>query len=602
MEVMSFFEQQYISLIAFALFFILQIYFFATTRMSVNACRKIFPVRDMYSVSIRDGWPSIDCVRGAKDFEVIRNQTNAYLSENKAAVDLAELKDIADRYSDTKYGEATSHLSIPMYLGLMGTYVGVAIGLVMLLLVKSEGQPEQIINQEALFKFIGGVVVAMMTSFCGLILTTVNNRRAAGVEEELCKTRDGYFQFLQTKVLPSAPSTIAQTFQNSVAGLQTTVERLSTDLTDTFSGITRDFGQNLRENLGQIETTVAALKESAATFRDSMETQRTIVSNMMSDNFIAVLKKIDKTVDKCAEIGDEVEKTNVRLVETVSLQSKVADTQHSIAETQISIDNMLMQQRKEIDAYQADLKLRMETESAESRERFRQDLEHTSRLFKDVEEVLNRFKTFEEHVNKFAEAEVGQNTGVLERIDAQIKRIESVRTDVDTYLDTSSEDLHAYLKTNQELIKKEIDKFKKDWGEFFFQMNPEKIVSPESFLEKLSALEGKLSALEEQLGTISTLIPPQSNHSEMLLQLKALQKGLEKRQLSAGTPGLGSGALMSNPGSVASSSKTMPPATPGPIGDPSGPNSGPDSGPDSGTGLGGEAPKPVGFFKRLFGK
>lgn len=574
---MSFFAQQYISLIAFALFFILQIYYFATTRKSVNACRKIFPARGTYSVSIRDGRPSIDSVGGAKDFEVIRNQTNAYLSENKAAVDLAELKDIADRYSDTKYGEATSHLSIPMYLGLMGTYVGVAIGLVMLLLVKKgEDQPEQIINQAALFKFIGGVVVAMMTSFCGLILTTVNNRRAAGVEEELCKTRDGYFQFLQTKVLPSAPSTIAQTFQNSVAGLQTTVERLSTDLTDTFSGITRDFGQNLRENLGQIETTVAALKESATTFRDSMEVQRTIVSNMMSENFITALKKIDKTVDKCAEIGDEVEKTNVRLVETVSLQNKVADTQRSIATTQISIDNMLMQLHKEIDAYQANLKSRMETESAESRERFRQDLEHTGRLFKDVEEVLNRFKTFEEHVNKFAEAEVGQNTGVLERIDAQIRRIESVRTDVDTYLDTNSEDLHTYLTANQELIKKEVDKFKKDWGEFFFQMNPENMVKPENFLEKLSALEEKLSTLEEKLGTISTLIPPQSNHSEMLRQLKELQKGLEKRQLSAGTSSLKPGVTTQAP-------------TPKPVP----------------TGFGGEVPLPPekpGLFKRLFRK
>lgn len=547
----SFIEQQSVSLIAFVFFLVLQIYYFVTTRRSVSACQKIFPGKQAYKVSINDeGRPLIDEIAKADDFNTIREQTNAYLRENKEAVDLAELKDIADRYSDAKYGEATSHISIPMYLGLMGTYVGVAIGLVMLLIVtpkeaqiaigkiiaSQDAQSQQIIGQEALFKFIGGVVVAMMTSFCGLILTTINNRLAARVEEKLNSEKEGYFHFLQTKVFPSTPSTIVQTFQNSVLGLQTTVERLSTDLAKTFSGITRDFGQNLRESLGQIAATVVALQDSAAAFRDSMSTQREIVEKMVSNKFIAALKQIDNTVDKCAQVGANLDKSNDRITETIDLQDKVAETQRAIVTTQSSIDSMLVQLRNDIEEYQKDFKNRRETEAAESQERFRRDLENTSRLFKDVEEVLNRFKTFEEHVNRFAEAEVGMNTGVLERIDAQIKRIESVRTNVDAYLNTNSEELHSYLDANKELIYREVDKFKKDWGEFFFKMNPDNMVKPESFLEKLSSLDEKLSALEQRLETITSLIPPQSNHSEMLLHLESLQRSLEKRGFPASSP------------------------------------------------------------------
>lgn len=547
----SFIEQQSVSLIAFVFFLVLQIYYFATTRRSVSACRKIFPGKQAYKVSINDeGRPLIDEIAKADDFNAIREQTNAYLCENKEAVDLAELKDIADRYSDAKYGEATSHISIPMYLGLMGTYVGVAIGLVMLLIVtpkeaqvaiskiiaSQDALSQQIIGQEALFKFIGGVVVAMMTSFCGLILTTINNRLAARVEERLNSEKEGYFHFLQTKVFPSTPSTIAQTFQNSVLGLQTTVERLSTDLTKTFSGITRDFGQNLRESLGQIAATVVALQDSAAAFRDSMSTQREIVEKMVSNKFIAALKQIDNTVDKCAQVGANLDKSNDRITETIDLQDKVAETQRAIVTTQSSINSMLVQLRDDIEEYQKDFKSRRETEAAESQERFRRDLENTSRLFKDVEEILNRFKTFEEHVNRFAEAEVGMNTGVLERIDAQIKRIESVRTNVDAYLNTNSEELHSYLNANKELIYREVDKFKKDWGEFFFRMNPDNMVKPESFLEKLGSLDEKLSALEQRLETITSLIPPQSNHSEMLLYLESLQRSLEKRGFPASSP------------------------------------------------------------------
>lgn len=359
---------------------------------------------------------------------------------------------------------------------------------------------------------------------------------AARVEEKLNSEKEGYFHFLQTKVFPSTPSTIAQTFQNSVLGLQTTVERLSTDLTKTFSGITRDFGQNLRESLGQIAATVVVLQDSAAAFRDSMSTQREIVEKMVSNKFIAALKQIDNTVDKCAQVGANLDKSNDRITETIDLQDKVTETQRAIVTTQSSINSMLVQLRNDIEEYQKDFKSRRETEAAESQERFRRDLENTSRLFKDVEEVLNRFKTFEEHVNRFAEAEVGMNTGILERIDAQIKRIESVRTNVDAYLNTNSEELHSYLNANKELIYREVDKFKKDWGEFFFRMNPDNMVKPESFLEKLGSLDEKLSTLEQRLETITSLIPPQSNHSEMLLHLESLQRSLEKRGFPASSP------------------------------------------------------------------
>ena len=142
-------------------------------------------------------------------------------------------------------------------------------------------------------------------------------------------------------------------------------------------------------------------------------------------------------------------------------------------------------------------------------------------MFADISSVLDRFKTFEENANKFAEAEVGANSGLLEKVDGQIRRIESVRTKIDEYIDNSSGIVEANLTENQRAIKDACDKFKRGWGDMFYQMSPENLVKPADFLSLLERMESVIRS-------ITTLIPPQSNHTEVISELAALKQGISE--------------------------------------------------------------------------
>ena len=60
----------------------------------------------------------------------IINAINAYLLKNKGATgDFLLIKDIVERYCDTKREEIETQLPMPLYLGLMGTMLGIIIGI-----------------------------------------------------------------------------------------------------------------------------------------------------------------------------------------------------------------------------------------------------------------------------------------------------------------------------------------------------------------------------------------------------------------------------------------------------------------------------------------
>ncbi|MBD3410568.1 MAG: hypothetical protein GF419_10245, partial [Ignavibacteriales bacterium] len=102
-------------------------------------------------------------------FRKIVNVTNDYLkSVVGLPADFEIVRDVADRVSDTLEDSASSAVSTPLYLGLMGTFLGVIIGLVN---ITAHGT----IDDESINAFLGGVFIAMTASLFGLLLTTINN-------------------------------------------------------------------------------------------------------------------------------------------------------------------------------------------------------------------------------------------------------------------------------------------------------------------------------------------------------------------------------------------------------------------------------------------
>ena len=100
---------------------------------------------------------------------------NNYLRRNKgAAADFNLIKDIVERQCDAVDEEINHKLPVPIYLGLMGTVMGIIIGLFSL---EFEFDPEtRALNGElfvnSVSSLVSGVKLAMICSFVGLGMTT----------------------------------------------------------------------------------------------------------------------------------------------------------------------------------------------------------------------------------------------------------------------------------------------------------------------------------------------------------------------------------------------------------------------------------------------
>lgn len=531
----QFYTQQKWSILVFVVFLIIQLFLYLRTRKAIQKCRTLFPKRGACTThEAETGTISIGVLSNEErspEFKEIIKETNDYLEKNQNNISLEALKDIATRISDNAFALSTSKISFPMYYGLMGTYAGVALGLLEFY-SSSTGGGTGMFNISTLYPFLGGVVVAMLTSLFGLAFTTNNNRNASSAEDVLEDGRDAYFSFLQKEVVPKTPSTIAQTLKSSVSELQETVQTLSTSLATAFEGITVAFGNSLREDLGSIQETVAELKTSTQALESSMRDQHHMITNMLSPEFATALDKITSTVKTCSNVETTIDNANEKLQQTFQLSSQAAEiqaslatTQQSFADSQAAVNTAIETLKTDIESFQKDLKKRMEEEKTSAQNEFLNNLQNTRQMFADITSVLDRFKTFEENANKFAEAEVGVNSGLLEKVDRQIRRIDSVRTKIDEYIDNSSGIVEANLTENQKAIKDACDKFKRGWGDMFYQMSPENLVKPADFLNLLERMESVIRS-------ITALIPPQSNHTEVISELTALKQGLSEANTS----------------------------------------------------------------------
>lgn len=131
-------------------------------------------------------------------FDEILFAINVYLLRNKgAATDFNLIRDVVERNLDMEEENIGHTVTVPLYLGLMGTMVGIVFGLVYLYFISKEGA-ELVLNP-----FLGGVAIAMIASFYGLFWTVVNSSfYLKNSRRELEKSKNKFYTFLQTELLP----------------------------------------------------------------------------------------------------------------------------------------------------------------------------------------------------------------------------------------------------------------------------------------------------------------------------------------------------------------------------------------------------------------
>lgn len=164
-------------------------------------------------------------------FKKIRNALNMYLQKNKgAASDFYLMKDVVERYCDAEEEEINIQQPIPLYLGLMGTMVGIIVGIGFIAVSGGLASESLMDNITSLMTC---VAIAMTASLVGICCTTFISWSAKSATSKVEAAKNLFYSWLQTELLPVLSGNAVnalyllqqnlmsfnQTFQTNIDGL-----------------------------------------------------------------------------------------------------------------------------------------------------------------------------------------------------------------------------------------------------------------------------------------------------------------------------------------------------------------------------------------------
>lgn len=242
---------------------ILQIRSYQNTRNKINSYKEIFPSYDSdYRIKnvLVEATDESDCepeedyesldVGGIEVSQLVVESTspvmerivtalNNYLAKNKgAASDFHLMKDVVERYCDAEEEEITTQQPIPLYLGLMGTMVGIIVG-IGAIAISGGLAGGSLMNH--ISELMTCVAIAMAASFTGVLCTTLIAWRSKDAVSKVQADKNRFYSWVQTELLPVLSGdavnaifllqqnlmSFNQTFKTNVAGLDTALSRIS---------------------------------------------------------------------------------------------------------------------------------------------------------------------------------------------------------------------------------------------------------------------------------------------------------------------------------------------------------------------------------------
>ena len=171
---------------------------------------------------------------------LICNSINTYLIRNRGiASDFNLIKDIVERNSDAKVEEINNTISVPLYLGLLGTFIGIIIGLYQISGIDFSANTDGL--DIAISTLLKGVMIAMVASFVGLLLMVINsgyNFKSAKVIVE--SNKNEFYTFIQTELLPL----LNQNINSTLYSLQNNLHKFNEEFKSNVTSLNGVMGKN----------------------------------------------------------------------------------------------------------------------------------------------------------------------------------------------------------------------------------------------------------------------------------------------------------------------------------------------------------------------
>ena len=514
-----------VSGIIFLIFIFFQIKYFLEARHYRNLFNNFFSKKEEYgtyeTIVNSESITQLKQVGAdGSDLNTLIAEINHYVAKTKGTTDFAVIQNKVERKLNMRYDQSVAKLAFPTYLGLMGTFAGVFLGISMFI-GGFDGAGD--ITDESIKNLLFGVLVSMSTSLIGLFLTTINNALAGESRKNIEEDKNAFYDFVQTELMPSLDVSMVLAItrlHETVDRFEPAFDRVISRFQTTFDNCTRAFGDSFETNVRAVADAVDTMGRNMNKINENISLQQQLLATLKSQELI-------KGMDKYIEAADHF----VSITKSLDKFEEARRMMLAAAQEAINLQN----------SYSEALKIPREVAVR-------------------CNQILDRIKTFEENVNRVGGSlENRQILGndVIETIREQINQIRKKDKVAMKYFETADGKLDNLFEEQTKLIdqlnkrykdsivdhidgfeqmlKDQKEELKKRHQEFLEEMRL--VVNVEEIHKDFSNLK-KLNEIVEQLKRL-TADPVKAD--ELHKKLQKIQEEIAKIDVSkAPASGLGS--------------------------------------------------------------
>ncbi len=276
---------------------------------------------------------------------------NSYLKKNRgAASDFHLIKDVVERYCGAIDDEITTQQPIPLYLGLMGTMIGIIVGIGS---IAFSGGLEGSTLMDHITELMTCVAIAMSASFVGVLCTTLIAYKSKNANSKVEESKNNFYSWIQTELLPVLSGDAAnaifllqqnlmsfnQTFKSNVSGLDTALSKISSASQEQISLIELIQDIDIKR---VAQANVQVLKE----LKDCTGEIKVFNQYLHSvGNYLATVNSLNDNINEHLNRTAAIEKMGAFFEKEIS---QVSEREQYINQVVVNVDNILKKSFEEL--------------------------------------------------------------------------------------------------------------------------------------------------------------------------------------------------------------------------------------------------------------
>ena len=455
-------EQVYLFLdsnpwISIVFFAILQLWAFIPTLRKLDKFKRFFSSSENWKVEEKESGYVIHVENSSDDLTELVGEINEYLEKNEGTTDFGIIKDKVENRLEALHEDATSKISFPTYLGLMGTFFGVWIGLQSFKI----GVDKAGVSDEIVSALIGGIIVSMVTSLIGLVLMMWGNAKAGDVLKKVEGDKNKFFDFIQVRLMPVLGTSMVSALNKlhrTINTFEPAFKGVIGEFKDAFSECTETLRGTFGEKVQLLTSAVETMGKNMSLINENVKLQEQLLRTMQQRETLKTLENFVAAADKFDAVTTSI--------------AKLSEVKENLADSSVKL--------------------------VEAQTKFIGQMSVPERVFEKINAILNRIVTFEESLNALGES-ISQTqllgNSQMNLIQEQITAIQKKTDLAVSYQELADDELKAVYEAQKKAIMQLNEKYcaaiDAHGDDFALAMNDFKQAYEKIVKECMSAVEAK---------------------------------------------------------------------------------------------------------------